>query len=280
MSNIFKEIPIEEVKKYWDKAPCGFENSSKPIGAKEYFDEIERIRYLHEPHILDFVDFHKWNGKKVLEIGCGIGTDTIDFARAGAQVTAVDLSQESLDLAKKRAKVYKLEDKIKFYLGNAEELSKIVPIQRFDLVYSYGVIHHTPNPEKVIEEIKKFMDSRSVLKIMLYHRYSWNVLRILISKAKFKIWKLDEFIAKYSEGSKIHLENPITYTFSKRAARKLLKDFNILEIKIRNFPIKVADFVPLRYKHIFKSIYIPKFIHKFFERSLGWNLLITAIVKK
>ena len=76
-----------------------------------------------ESHIPGFADFKRWKGKKVLEIGCGIGTDTINFARHGAQVTAVDLTEKSLELARQRARVFGLEDRIRFIQANAEELS-------------------------------------------------------------------------------------------------------------------------------------------------------------
>lgn len=125
---MFKNISIEKVKEYWDKRPCNIRHSLAPVGTRQYFDEVEARKYFVEPHIPLFAEFEKWRGKKVLEIGCGIGTDTINFARAGATVTAVELSERSLELAKRRAEVYGLANKIKFYLGNAEELSKFVPM--------------------------------------------------------------------------------------------------------------------------------------------------------
>jgi 2-polyprenyl-3-methyl-5-hydroxy-6-metoxy-1,4-benzoquinol methylase len=88
------------------------------MGTKEYFDEVEQRKYTVEPHIPPFAEFPKWANKRVLEVGCGIGTDTISFARAGARVTAVDLSPKSLDIAKHRAEVYGLSDRIEFHLAN------------------------------------------------------------------------------------------------------------------------------------------------------------------
>ena len=157
---------IEDVKKFWNDRPCNVRHSKKEIGTKEYYDEVERKRYTAEPHIPNFADFKSWQGKKVLEIGCRMATEGINFARSGAEYSGTDLSAESLDLAKKRFEVYNKEGK--FYLGNSEKLSSFLPIEKYDLIYSFGVIHHSPHPEKIISEIKKYMHENSVLKIMLY----------------------------------------------------------------------------------------------------------------
>src|SRR5256884_1124852 len=145
----FTEVEIARVRDYWNERPCNIRHSTAPVGTKEYFDEVEARKYFVEYHIPGFAEFARWRGKKVLEIGCGIGTDTINFARSGAQVTAVDLSEESLDLARRRAEVYGLDDRIAFRHANAEELTNVVPVEPYDLVYSFGVIHHTPRPERV-----------------------------------------------------------------------------------------------------------------------------------
>src|SRR2546422_214830 len=144
-SDSFQQIPITKVSDYWNSRPCNIRHSLKPLGTREYFDEVEARKYFVEPHIPRFAEFERWKGKKVLEIGCGIGTDTINFARHGAQVTVVELSEKSLEVARRRAEVFGLADRIQFYQGDAEQLPQILPPQRFDLVYSFGVIHHTPH---------------------------------------------------------------------------------------------------------------------------------------
>src|SRR2546423_8866335 len=110
----FANVSVEEVGESWNRQPCNIRHSPKPLGSKEYFDEVEARKYFVEPHIPGFADFARWRGKKVLEIGCGIGTDTINFARAGAQVTVAELSDKSMELARKRAAVFGLEDRIRF----------------------------------------------------------------------------------------------------------------------------------------------------------------------
>ena len=132
MSASFQDIPITRVSDYWNSRPCNIRHSPKPVGSREYFDEVEARKYFVESHIPQFADFARWKGKKVLEIGCGIGTDTINFARHGAQVTAVDLTEKSLDVARGRAKVFGLDDRITFIQANAERLSEFVPPEKYD----------------------------------------------------------------------------------------------------------------------------------------------------
>ena len=123
MSNKFT-VSINDVEKFWDDRPCNIRHSKKSIGTKEYFNEVESRKYFVEPHIPVFAEFSKWKGKKVLEIGCGIGTDSINFVKAGADLTCVELSDTSLDLCKRRFDVYGF--KANFYKANSEELSKVV----------------------------------------------------------------------------------------------------------------------------------------------------------
>src|SRR4051794_31795617 len=109
---------IADVRSYWDARPCNIRHSTKPVGSREYFDEVEARKYFVEPHIPVFADFERWKGKRVLEVGCGIGTDSINFARAGAELTAVDLSGESLRIAQERAGVMGVGDRIEFVQAN------------------------------------------------------------------------------------------------------------------------------------------------------------------
>jgi len=244
------------------------------VGSREYFDEVEARKYFVEPHIPAFAEFERWNGKKVLEIGCGIGTDTIRFARAGARVTAVDLSQESLAVARKRAAVFGLEDRITFHEADAEHLSEIVPVETYDLVYSFGVIHHTPHPKNVIREIRKYMGPQSLLKIMVYHRYCTKVLWILLRCGKGAFWKLDELIARHSEAQ---TGCPVTYSYSRRTVRDLLEGFTVASAKVDHiFPYSIPEYKRYEYRKVWYFRALPANVFRWLERRLGWHLCVEA----
>ncbi len=272
----FQDKPIAQVHDYWNARPCNIRHSTKPVGTREYFDEVEARKYFVESHIPAFADFKRWKGKKVLEIGCGLGTDTINFARHGAQVTAVDLTEKSLELALQRAKVFGLEDRIRFIQANAEELSASVPVEPYDLVYSFGVIHHTPAPGKVLDEIRKYVTPQSTVKIMVYNRWSWKVLWILFVYGKGQFWKLNGLIAECSEAQ---TGCPVTYSYSRAGGTRWLKEhgFQTTDVVVDHiFPYVIAEYVQHRYKVLWYFRWMPRALFHALERAFGWHLCLTA----
>jgi SAM-dependent methyltransferase len=253
---------IEEVKKFWNDRPCNIRHSSKEIGTKEYFNEVERKKFFVEPHILDFTEFSKWKNKKVLEVGCGLATVGANFAFHGADYTGVELSEESLSLARKRFEVLGQEGT--FYSGNAEQLSSFVPVETYDLIYSFGVIHHSPHPEKIVAEIKKYMNENSVLKIMLYAKNSWKNYMIEAG--------LDQPEAQYG--------CPIANTYTKEDVVELLDGYEVLSIEQDHiFPYQIDEYKRGEYvKQPWFAEMSPE-MFRTLEKNLGWHLLITAKLK-
>jgi len=160
--------------------------------------------------------------------------------------------------------------------------SKVVPIEPYDLVYSFGVIHHTPHPERAISEIRKYMGPNSLLKLMVYHRWSYKVFWILFRYGYGQFWKLDELIAKYSEAQ---TGCPVTYTYSKRSIKNLLmgplwepsEKLIPVEMKIEHiFPYRIREYNNYQYKLAFPFNIIPKVLFRILEKIAGWHLCITA----
>lgn len=165
---------IEYIKKYWDDQPCNSKHSNKPIGSLEYFEEQKEKRFFVEPHIANWAQFYSYQGKKVLELGCGIGADAVEFVKAGAEYIGTEISEESLNLTKKRFDVYNLEGE--FFLSDGIDLSFInKPV---DLVYSYGVLHHFPDIQPVINNIHEVLTTAGEFKFMVYNTNSWKFAMI------------------------------------------------------------------------------------------------------
>ena len=253
---------LETVRDYWNRRPCNLRHGTAPIGTREFFDQVEARKYMVEPHIPGFSKFENWKGKKVLEIGCGLGTAAVSFARAGADYTAIELSDESLKLARQRFAVYGLKGR--FYSGNAEELSKVVPVEKYDLVYSFGVIHHAPHPENIVAEVRRYMGPQSEFRLMLYAKESWKNIMI---EAGF-------------DQPEAQSGCPIAFTYTHDEVRALLQDYAVTEIRQEHiFPYVVEKYVRYEYElqPWFKAM--PKEMFRALERALGWHTLITAQLK-
>ena len=267
---------IADVQRYWDARPCNVHHSTKPVGSREYFAEVEARKYFVEPHIPAFADFRRWRDKRVLEVGCGIGTDSINFARAGAHLTAVDLSAESLRIAAQRADVMDVADRIRFVQANAEELTSVLDDELYDLVYSFGVIHHTPRPDRALSEMQTLVAPAGALKLMVYHRRSWKVLRTVAIEGRGRFWKTAELVATHSEAE---TGCPVTFTYTRREARELVErsGFRVRDLWVDHiFPYRIRDYVQYRYV---KQPYFRVLPHAMFhalERRVGWHLLIDA----
>lgn len=255
------EPTLDEVRSFWDSRPCNVRHSNSEVGSIQYFNEVEERKYFVEPHILTFADFHAWRGKKVLEIGCGIGTDAVNFVRAGANYTGVELSAESLRIAKRRFEVFNLEGKL--IEGNAEGIELLFPGERFDLIYSFGVLHHTPSLENALVSISKLMDENTTFKMMLYAKNSWKNAMIKAG--------LDQPEAQYG--------CPIANTYTEEEVINSLQKckLNLLTLSQTHiFPYQVERYK--NYEYVKEPWFreMPKDIFEALEKTLGWHLLITA----
>jgi ubiquinone/menaquinone biosynthesis C-methylase UbiE len=192
----------------------------------------------------------------------------------GARVTAVDLSEKSLEIAQQHAQAYSVQDQIQFYRANTEELTKSVPIEPYDLIYSYGVIHHTPHPATALEQLRAYCKPDTTLKLMLYNRNSWKVFWIVTTFGRGKFWKLDELVARHSEAQ---TGCPVTYSYSKNSVREVLRGFEIEKTEIDFiFPYHIPDYIQHRYVKTWYFSLLPRAALRWLEKQYGWHLLITA----
>ncbi len=227
------EAPDESLKKqvhdFWNSRPCGTQFTGLEWGDRTFFDSVERERYLRQPFMREVVGFDRYAGKKLLEIGCGLGTDTLQFARGGALTTGVDLTEESVALARKRFEIYGVPGE--FRVADAENLP--FPDATFDVVYSFGVLHHTPDTPKAVREVERVLKPGGRIVIMLYHRRSTHLwlgypvfLLQRLRQGKSPFVSFDEYFRMYDgEG------NPLGKAYTRSEVRSMFSRFENLEFE-------------------------------------------------
>src|SRR3954451_2925004 len=161
---------LEDRREFWTDYQPGFRSTETPVGTPEFFREVARYRYDYEPHIREMARFGDWPGRDVLECGCGMAVDGLQFARAGARYTGMDFSPTALELARRHFDIEGVRGE--FVQGSITDL----PFEdaSFDLTYSNGVIHHLPQTEAVVREFHRVLRPGGTAIVMLYHRDSFN----------------------------------------------------------------------------------------------------------
>jgi len=257
-------MTMRDIADFWNRRPCNMRHSPLPVGTPAYFAQVRERRYFVEPHIPRFADFPAWGGKRVLDVGCGIGSDTAMFLSHGAFVTAIDASPSSLELARLQAEAIGCERNARFILGDAEHLAWWLEPQCFDLIWCWGVAHHTPNPQCMVDGFAQFMNAASVIRIMLYHTWSLKSALIALGLA----W------------SEAQAGVPISRRYTRQAAARLLADYEIVDIAVGHiFPYQIADYVQYRYVKRWLWRVLPPGLFRRLERTFGEHLCITARLK-
>jgi len=295
-------MTIDSVRDYWDSRPCNVRHSKIDIDENPlaYSRQVTAKKYIVEPHILKFAELYKWFGKKVLELGCGIGTDMLSFVQYGADVTAVDLSEESVKIAAKRLEAHGHEGEVLLGVHNIERtftgpktldnyerygthVDTIAAWENsFDLVYSFGVIHHTPRPWMVVQNAYRYLKPGGTFKVMLYHRRSTKALRILLTNIGKLLqgWTVDGIIALESEAQ---TGCPITHTYTRKKGIDLLQSlgFSVQDTRVCHiFPYVGEHYGKGKYIKAFPWNIMPRWLFKWLESKMGWHLCITATKPK
>ena len=284
------------VQQYWNANPCGSRFAKQDIGSREFFEEIESYRYRTEWHIPRLVGFGDWTGRDVLEVGCGLGTDAVQFGRNHARYTGVDLTPRSIELTALRFRQQKLNGR--FLTADAENLP--FTDGSFDLVYSHGVLHHTPNTERAIQEVYRVLKPGGQAMIMLYHKRSYNYYgnimffrrlgaRLLTLRAGRHVvarltgeslesletrsramrldpetfWQKQHFLSDNTDGA----GNPVSKVFTRAEASRMFKSFSKVRTSVRFLNKR---WVPL------VGPFLPRAIDGALGRVCGWHLWIFA----
>ncbi len=299
--------PIEVVAKFWNVDACGSHFIKDYKNKQHFYEKYLEYRYSTLCFIPLLVPFSKAKAKSVLDIGCGNGADGAMFAINGAKYTGVDLTQTAVDATRDHFKALGLTGN--FQIENAEKLS--FADNTFDIVYSFGVLHHTPNPAKAIKEVFRVLKPNGKAIVMLYHKYSFNYfirilgymrLRVLIKVlSRLVQWStdrdklLDDSVLELLIGNQSHQIWNAHYSNFLREGWKYLKASNFIHhctdgpecpyayvfrksdvrktfSMFKRIEIKVAHF-PLRQ---YLGEWVPRRIEKMISSRIGWNLLIFA----
>jgi ubiquinone/menaquinone biosynthesis C-methylase UbiE len=284
---------VEQVRDFWNSNPCQAKLSSSG-DRRRYFEEISSRRYGgRDWHVPTTAKFDSYRGKDVLEIGCGIATDGLEFARNGANYVGVDLTPHSIELAKERFDLFGVRGR--FEVANAEEKLPF-PDSSFDHVYSFGVIHHSPAPEKIVQEIRRVLRKHGTFTVMLYNRSSINyyveimflrrLLRwcllpsfmpgLVAAVTGFDRWKLEGHRRVLRDRPKMSKEEwismntdgpfcPLARVYDKEEAANLFRDFEDLRQEVWEFNVDHWSFIGRA---------IPRSMAEQLGRHWGWHRMI------
>ena len=257
-------------REQWTRDPCGAKYGRKyEFATREFFEEVERHRYReYAPWMPSVMGFDQFDGARLLEVGCGMGTDLLQFARGGARCTGLDLTLRSIELSRLHFALY--DERACFLLADGERLP--FAGESFDVVYSNGVLHHTPDTVRAVGEIHRVLRPGGLAKVMLYHRnslYYWG--EIILHRGILRGQLLTghtpgEIMSRYAEYSE-HDARPLVKVYSRRQARLLFESFSEVTIEVEQMIRKeLGPLGPL----------IPESLMSRLRRKVGWNVIITA----
>lgn len=287
----------EQVREFWNAKPCDSELSEQDNKSKEYYLEIEDDRYQYQHHILEILDWLNWNNKKILEIGTGVGTDARQIIKRGGIYTGINIDQGSVEVTSQALNTFGL-------LGTVKESSAtnvFLEENSVDIVYSFGVLHHIPDVNAAIDEIKRVLKPGGELLIMMYNRDSINyhveikflrkiVLQILNVPGFIYLFKLiglpEKKLRRHAEIYRLYgnlgdqewlnrntdgPDNPYSQVYNAQEVEKLLAGFDIKRNEVY--------FFDSRHWGIFGRV-LPKSIVTFLGKRWGWHRMVYAINTK
>lgn len=268
-SSSLSELPNDslkdDVRQFWNSNPCG----SRYLQSGDNFETHARARYSLEPHISGFAQFASAQGLKVLEVGVGMGADYLEWLKAGALVTGVDLSSESIERARRRAEICGFSPDL--HVADAEHLP--FPDNSFDILYSYGVMHHSPHTAQCLTEALRVLKPRGQARIMIYHHASLVGIMLWLRYGLLKGKSLRRTVYD-------HLESPGTKTYTHAEAHSLMSEFSNVSMRqvfspgdlLLNQPS--ARFRSPIYRWIWRLY--PRWLMEKLAHRLGLFLLISA----
>jgi ubiquinone/menaquinone biosynthesis C-methylase UbiE len=254
----------EEARAQWSHDPAGsLAVGDEPLGTPESFARVEAHRYREQPWMHETFDFDRFIGQRVLEVGVGLGTDHLQFARAGALVTGIDLAEKSVDLTRRRFEQEGFDSDL--HVMDAEQLS--FDDNSYDAVFSFGVLHHTPAPDRAFREIRRVLRPNGVFLGGLYNRRS-----LFYARVRARRLALLEFRRETLEQRHARIEystsdaTPLVRLFSVAELKRMLTDAGFRSISIRRRHLGLGELTP----------HVPARLERAAGSALGWYLIHEA----
>jgi ubiquinone/menaquinone biosynthesis C-methylase UbiE len=251
------EAEKERVREFWDSAPCGTRDTEDLDEIDQHL-ELERMRDAREPFIPAFARFEEARGKEILEVGVGAGTDHLRFARSGAICSGVDLTQAAVDLTSRRLAQEGLTSKLR--VADAEAL----PFEddSFDTVYSWGVIHHTPDVPRAAGELLRVLRPGGRFCVMVYNVRS---LVALQTWARFSLLK-GAPSTSFKDAVAENMESPGTQAYTAQEALQLFPvESATVETVITAYDLRLG-----------RRLFLPRWTWNLVPSSLGWFHVVSG----
>jgi SAM-dependent methyltransferase len=241
------------VREYWNQHIHDLEITTHPVGTPGFFADLDQYHFEKLHHLLRLIDFDGYRGKRVLEVGCGAGTDLVRFARGGALVTGIDLSQSAIDLARKNFAQSGLQADLR------EADGEQIPFEAdtFDLVYAHGVVQYTANDRKLVDECHRVLKPGGAAVFQVYNRVSWLNALSKVMKVPLE-----------------HEDAPVLKKYTAAEFRQLLGGFRDVKIVEERFPVKSR--LHRGWKGtLFNTFFVGTFnaLPRALVRRFGWHLL-------
>lgn len=250
------QAPTDAVRAYWNAHIHDLALATQPIGSPGFFAELDAYRFHKLRYLPARVDFAGYAGKRLLEVGCGVGIDLVRFARGGARVTGIDLAPVSIELATRNFAQHGLEATLQVMDGECLAF----PAASFDVVYAHGVLQYTPDPTRMVAEIHRVLAPGGLAILMLYNRRSWLSALSKVTRVELE-----------------HADAPVLRLYSQGDMRRLLRAFSTVQIVPERFP--VVSRLHRGWKGLlFNKLFVPAFnaLPRAWVRSFGWHLLAFA----